>query len=421
MRALIAVGFGIVLAMLMLEIALRLLGLAPPAEPVGNFWQMPQPDYGWYHIPNATGLSYDTFGEYNVPVTINSHGLRDEEIPYEKPAGVFRILLLGDSFAEGMRTDLAQTTAKVLQARLNEMAGAPRFQVVNAGVGAWGTDQQLLWLRNEGVKYDPDLVLVLFFTANDFMNNSESLEVSNVGAIFKPFFAVEDGKLTLKYYPFDPEAPEVKAQREESQDAASAPAPEPPLAALRPRLRRYSALYRFLAPRLQEGPPALARGLIGLGLIEAGQAQKRAALGPNYIPVAYGVYGVPQETAWEESAALTSALFGQMKEEANTMGAELAVVIANSQEQVIPEVWDGILQRYPAMQTRTWDLMQPNRTLAQMLNQAGIPFLDLLSVFQTAAQEGQRLYLPRDGHWTADGEKLAGETMADFARRQIGF
>lgn len=419
LRAFIAASFGIALALLMLEVALRVLDLAPPAEPVGNFWQMPHPEYGWYHIPNATGLSYDAFGEYNVPVTINSQGLRDEEITYEKPAGVFRILLLGDSFAEGMRTELAQTAGKVLEARLNEMAGAPRFQVINAGVGAWGTDQQLLWLRTEGVKYDPDLVLALFFTANDFMNNSEALEVSNVGDIYKPFFSIEDGKLTLKYHPFDPEAPEIKAQREENQEAEAETDAEPLLAGWRPRLNRYSALYRFLAPRLQEGPPGLARWLIGLGLIQAGQAQRREALGPNYIPVAYGVYGIPQEANWDEAVTLTSALFEQMDEEANKMGADLAAVVANSQEQVIPAVWEGILQRYPAMQARSWDLMQPNRDLEQLLNQAGIPFLDLLSAFRAAALDGQRLYLPRDGHWTAAGEKLAGETMADFVYEHL--
>ncbi len=419
LRAFIAAGFGVALALLMLEVALRVLDLAPPAEPAGNFWQMPHPEYGWYHIPNATGLSYDAFGEYNVPVTINSQGLRDEEIPYAKPAGVFRILVLGDSFAEGMRTELAQTAGKVLEARLNEMAGAPRFQVINAGVGAWGTDQQLLWLHNEGARYDPDLVLALFFTANDFMNNSEALEVSNVGDIYKPFFSLEDGKLALKYHPFDPEAPEIKAQREEDHDAGAETDAEPPLAGWQPRLNRHSALYRFLAPRLQEGPPGLARWLIGLGLIQAGQAQRREALGPNYIPVAYGVYAVPHEGNWVEAVTLTNALFAQMDEEADKMGADLAVVIANSQEQVLPAVWDGILQRYPAMQIGSWDLMQPNRDLAQMLNQSGIPFLDLLPVFQTAAQDGLLLYLPRDGHWTAEGEKLAGETMADFVYENL--
>ncbi|MBX7234737.1 MAG: hypothetical protein K1X65_10155 [Caldilineales bacterium] len=419
LRAFIAILFGIFLAIFTLEIALRLLGLAPPAAAVGNFWQAPNPDYGWYHIANAAGPSYDRFGEYNVWVTINSHGLREAEIPYEKPEGVYRILLLGDSFAEGMRTELAQTAGKVLEAQLNEMAGAPRFQVISAGVGAWGSDQELLWLRQEGVRYDPDLVLVLFFTANDFMNNSEALEVSNVGGIYKPFFSLHDGELVLKYHPFDPEAPEIKARQPQTEQS-EAPAPiAAPLAGWRGPLHRLSALYRFLAPRLQEGPPGLANRLIELGLIEPGRPQQQAALGPSYIPVAYGVFANPRDAAWDDAVALTAALLGQIDAESREMGAEMAVVIVSSQEQVAPAAWQTVLQRFPAMQPRAWDLERPNRDLAEMLNRAGIPFLDLLPVFQARAGEGRRLYLPRDGHWTVEGERLVGETMAAFVRELV--
>lgn len=424
-RGLIAAAFGIVLAVLGLEVAIRVLHLAPPAEPPGNFWQAPNPDYGWYHLPNASGPSYDLFGEYNVPVTMNSKGLRDAEIPYEKPEGVFRIILLGDSFAEGMRTGLAQTAGKVLEASLNEMAGAsaipgatPRFQVINAGVGAWGTDQELLWLRSEGVKYNPDLVLALFFTANDFMNNNETLEVSNVGGVFKPFFTLEDGKLALKYYPFDPEAPEIAQQKAENAEQETETPADPSPARWQPWLHAHSTLYRFLAPRLQEGPPGLANWLIDHGLIQPGRAQTRAALGPNYVPVAYGVYANPRQAEWEEAVALTSAIFGQMDKETQAMGANLAVVAVNSQEQVLPAAWAQILRRYPAMQSRSWDLTQPNRNLKTILDQAAIPYLDLLPTFQSAAKKGQSLYLRRDGHWTAAGERLAGEAIAEFIRTQ---
>jgi hypothetical protein len=416
LRAGIAVVFGVLLAVFMLEIALRLLQLAPPAEPVGNFWQAPHPDYGWYHIANAAGPSYDRFGEYNVWVTINSRGLREAEIPYQKPEGVYRILLLGDSFAEGMRTELAQTAGKVLEARLNEMAGAPRFQVISAGVGAWGTDQELLWLRQEGARYDPDLVLVLFFTANDFMNNSEALEVSNVGGIYKPFFSLHDGELRLSYHPFDPEALEIKAKQPKAAPDEAPAAAASPLAGWRGPLHRYSALYRFLAPRLQDGPPDLAKRLIALGLIEPGRPQHQAALGPAYVPVAYGVFANPRDPAWDDAVALTAALLGQIDAESKQMGAAMAVIIVNSQEQVLPAAWQKVQQRFPAMQARAWDLEQPNLDLAAMLNRAGIPFLDLLPAFRAQSEEGRRLYLPRDGHWTAAGERLVGETMAAFVR-----
>lgn len=442
LRALIASAFGIILAIVILEVAVRALHLAPPAEPVGNFWQSPHPQFGWYHVPGASGLSYDAFGEYNVRVTINSKGLRDEEIPYEKPqsagttsaAGcdesMYRILLLGDSFVEGMRTELRQTAGKVLEARLNEGAGssancpARRFQVITAGVGAWGADQELLWFRHEGVKYHPDLVLLMFFTANDFLNDSEALETANVGGVYKPFFALQNGQLALKYFPFDPKtAPAVPTQAEgDKQEPAPEASPQPPLAFLGSWLHQHSALQRYLTPRLQEAAPGLALTLARWGLMEVGRAAKKVALGPNYIPLAYEFYARPRDPAWDEAVAITAALLAQLNHEVEAVGARFAVVIANAQEQVNPAAWQSILRRYPAMQARAeagqvWDLTQPNRDLAAMLGQTTIPFLDLLPIFQ-AQPARPPLYLPRDGHWTVAGERVAGEAMAAFLRDQ---
>ncbi len=444
LRALTASAFGVILALVVLEIAVRALHLAPPAEPVGNFWQSPHPQFGWYHVPGAAGASYDVFGEYNVRVTINSKGLRDEEIPYEKPqkAGttdeaecgeeVYRILLLGDSFVEGMRTELSQTAGKVLEARLNETtANCPqkRFQVINAGVGAWGTDQELLWFRHEGVKYHPNLVLLMFFTTNDFLNNSEALETANVGGIHKPFFARQDGQLALKYFPFDPKtaldstAPQESG--EQAPEAEKAPSPKPPLAFLGLWLYQHSALHRYLTPRLQEAAPGLALSLARLGLMEAGRAAKKAALGSGYVPLAYEVYARPRDPAWDEAVAITADLLAQMNQEVEAAGARFAIVIANAQEQVSPIAWQWILRRYPAMQARAeagqvWDLTQPNRDLAALLDKANapaIPFLDLLPIFQSQPTRPP-LYLPRDGHWTIAGERLTGEAMAAFLRDQ---
>lgn len=81
-----------------------------------------------------------------------------ERADYPKLEGVYRILLLGDSYAEGLRVPLEQTFGKTLEAALNASAPAgQRFEVINAGISGWGTDQQLLWLRSEGAKYQPDV------------------------------------------------------------------------------------------------------------------------------------------------------------------------------------------------------------------------------------------------------------------------
>ena len=66
----------------------------------------------------------------------------------------------------------------------------------------------------------------------------------------------------------------------------------------------------------------------------------------------------------------------------------LAVVIIGAPEQVYPERWARVLVRYPQMKEEEWDLDGPNIRLSASLDQANIPYLDLLPVFRAAAEQG---------------------------------
>jgi lysophospholipase L1-like esterase len=99
-----------------------------------------------------------------VDVAINSKGLRDREFSYERTPGTLRILMLGDSFTEGWGVALADTFSKRLE-QLYAARGV-KAEVINAGVGNYGTVMEVNYFLDEGRKYDPDIV-VLNFTFND--------------------------------------------------------------------------------------------------------------------------------------------------------------------------------------------------------------------------------------------------------------
>ncbi len=407
---------ALIAALLLLEGVTRALGLAAPAEPVGHFWRS-DPQTGWSLQPSAAGRWFNPPYEYDVDVAINSQGLRDvERGGYDKPEGVYRILLLGDSYVEGLRVPLEQTFGKVLEAELNASAPAGlRYEVVNAGVSGWGADQQLLWLRSEGAKYQPDLTLLAFFPGNDFQNISEALEVANMGRVQKPFFHRSADGLALRYHPFDPATAPQPPPAAVDEDTPSA-APQR-LAGLRAWLGQHSALYRFAATTLDEAAPGLALPLARWGLIDAPQATVNAAMGPDYAPVAYGIYHQPLEAEWTEAIALAGELAATMAQEAGALGSQFALVALSAPEQVYPERWQRILRSYPAMQGSQWDLEQPSRAAEQVAQQAGVPFLDLLPIFrEAAAASPEPLHLRVDGHWTPAGERLAGRAVADFLR-----
>jgi len=99
-----------------------------------------------------------------VDVTINSKGLREREIPYERTPSTLRILMLGDSFTEGWGVPFDQTFSKRIE-RLFAARGTPA-EVINAGVGNYNTVMEVNYFLGEGFKYRPDIV-VLNYIPND--------------------------------------------------------------------------------------------------------------------------------------------------------------------------------------------------------------------------------------------------------------
>lgn len=95
----------------------------------------------------------------DVDVSINSHGLRDREIPYEKTPGTYRILAIGDSVAFGWGVAFDRIFPKVIEKNLREEFPV---EVLNLGVGNYNTEQELAAFLAEGVRYQPDAVLLFY-------------------------------------------------------------------------------------------------------------------------------------------------------------------------------------------------------------------------------------------------------------------
>jgi hypothetical protein len=155
----LAMTFSLLLTLALLEIIARVFHLGS-----GGFWE-PYPLYGWRNIPNARGWE-SCYGECETYVVINSLGLRDIETTYEKPAQTKRILFLGDSITAGLQVPLEKTFPKILEKNLN-VAGIGQWQVLNGAVNAFGTDNELLFYRLEGVKFQPEIVVLGVYLAND--------------------------------------------------------------------------------------------------------------------------------------------------------------------------------------------------------------------------------------------------------------
>jgi len=148
---------------------------------------------GWTQIP---GLDTEIQVEgRTVGVRFNSLGFRDVEHEETKSPGTKRIIVVGDSFSEAIQVNLEQTYIRRLQALLNARDNTGRWEVINMGVGDFGTAQECIALEQVGLRFDPDIVICQVFPLNDIGNNSIGLaglcKSKNDG--YRPYFVEGKG------------------------------------------------------------------------------------------------------------------------------------------------------------------------------------------------------------------------------------
>ncbi len=154
-----------------------------------KFWHY-HPIMGWHH--QSGQKDYLEKPQFRVKVNINQKGLRDIDYPYKRIQDKKRILVLGDSFVWGWGVEQEQIFTEQMERLLSNV------EVINAGVAGYSTDQELLWLRYEGARYTPDLVVLVMCGNDDYANNKESVYIVHP----KPVFTLdEDNELKIQNVP----------------------------------------------------------------------------------------------------------------------------------------------------------------------------------------------------------------------------
>jgi len=201
---------SILFALTLSEIALRVMHFSPMyvSPERDRFWKYDSL-LGWAHEPGQEGR-FET-PQFHTVVRINDKGLRDRSHSYERQNGIKRILVLGDSFAWGYGVEESERFSQLLEKSMG-------VEVINAGVSGYSTDQEWLWYRSEGIKYEADLV-ILVVAGNDVGDNDQQL-VSTI--YYKPKFVLEDDELVLTGYPVPKTSPRGRFVYSLSQHSALA-------------------------------------------------------------------------------------------------------------------------------------------------------------------------------------------------------
>ncbi|MEA2062273.1 MAG: hypothetical protein U9P14_01125 [Gemmatimonadota bacterium] len=134
---------------------------------------------------------------YDVYFKSNSLGFKDREHDFLKGKGVYRVLLLGDSFVQAQEVPIECQTSSIMEKLAKQ--DSLNMEVISLGMSSYGQSHQLITYEKLGRKFDPDLV-ISFFCPNDIHDNLR-LEKQ----LGKPVYLLQECKLICNFPEKGPE------------------------------------------------------------------------------------------------------------------------------------------------------------------------------------------------------------------------
>jgi len=361
-------GFSILLAFAVAEGVTRLV------RPQSTVEYRVDPEVGQILVANQRARWVHE--DYDVEVATNSAGFHDVEHRVEKPTDAYRILVLGDSFIEGLAVPIELGFTQQLESLLQREVKEKRIEVINLAVSGIGPAQYFRMLEGRGVAYRPDLVLMAIYPENDFWDSYYGLS----GGPSKAFYELgTDG--TLHYVPAEASKISVK---------------------IRPLLRR-SAFMTLL--RQGMALSSYENQLGRLGLLQAPGVA-------NDHSMDWGVYDATLPDPWPDAYRTTLRIIGASHELASQHGAEFLAITIGS-VAMVEDRWDELFSSYPAAKAMTKDFYRPFAVIADLGRQQGFGVINLAEPFRQdfLTSKTSRSW-PHDGHWNPSGHRYAAEVVA---------
>ncbi len=349
---------GVIVALGLAELLARVQGDRVCVDRPGAFYQS-DPRFGWSHVPGIHGWAARCAGGGVplAPIEVNSKGLLDLERPYEKPPDTARVVLLGGTGPEGLGIPPALRMARVIEQLADRRRGRP-VEVINAAAGSFALDNALSWLRAEGYRYAPDVVVVVVDPLFDVTAISPSA-VADMGrdSLRKPFFArTADGGLEPLAVP-PPPVPD------------SQPEPLEGIAAV-------SQLYRVLTGR------------------------------PSRVGVPLGSVTVPPSgdlnVARAKARELAESLLTALRDETAAAGGRFVLAMA------------------PLAREAEAISAADRKAFAELGEKLGIPTVDLAPQFRRSRGTGRAGLFEQVDRWNARGHSLAAiDLWTHLAKNQL--
>ena len=322
------------------------------------------PQMGWTFQHDRSGLKLNRETNSLNTVQLNRHGFRGPDRELEKPAGVHRTLVLGDSFTAGLHVAQADSYPARLEENLNRKNKAgTRFEIINAGVPGYSTAQELAFFREIGWKHNPDLVVLALYLGNDISNNSLRAIPCHylVSVCGRPYYEMREGRLVS--------IDEGRPQRVQSESWLD-------------RLLGFSLVYRNLI-------------------------QRSTMPVSNEAPEGQVVYGIESKTRGFPAWVTTMELLLQIKEAVELYRIPFVVLVASTQPEVVVSPMTGSMRLL-------------RLELLSFLEHHGIAYVEPLRGLLESQEDGRSPYYEGDHHWNEVGHAIAANAIDAFFVQHCG-
>lgn len=332
------------------------------------------------NIPHI-GYTHEFFNS----ISTNSQGTRGADFTVEKKDKTFRILILGDSMTFGWGVEDNQTFTYFTEQYLNELAAKnnfdTKFEVINAGFADAKTlDTYYVYLKNTGLTFQPDLIIVNFFPYNDISDLTEMTwtETDNQGLPQKVFSnreKVKDGHLASR------------AKTEWKYEI--------------PVLRNWHMAILFFNA-MEKGSPDLVQKIKDkLGIVNDDFSNKSTE-------------------SWECLKLMKPKLCPKYTldeySKSQTLIKGLSELAQNNQKQFLLTIMAAPIQALPlsreAGRKDSLPVAEPQRSIRAFLEEQKIDYFDLLETLSTPSSKN--FFYERDGHLTSKGTQQVGASLAVY-------
>lgn len=328
-----------------------------------------------HHTFRPNCRTEETNFDYTVTYRYNSIGFRGRDQNLSD-SDKFRILMLGDSFTEGVGVANQDTFSSLVE----NQTGA---EVVNAGVRKYSPLLEYLYLKNFGLELKPDLI-VLNLNATDLIETDkyhqsiikdENGQITHITAPGRHFLP-----LTLRIFLWN-------------------------------NSRFYGYLQERVFPLIYRTYQSFKSGSI--------QNQKKSVFSNHQ----FNMFSLIVDPAFNpEYQRFTNLMFedlDQIKQLTARRNIPFFVVIGPTAIDVSAAEWEILNNIFTLPLEFPKDYPIENkyhRDLEQYLNRNGIPFINLTAAFRQNSSPQNLLFFPNDGHWNAKGHAVAAKEILDYIR-----